>query len=1518
MVRRNRAQERSVREAAIRQVQQQHHHQQQQLQLQQHHHHPQLQQHQHQQQQQQLAGPHTAGPYAPPPSSHPWAALSWAVPPAIAFSQHNPSLLPPSHAVYPQLARLRRLSLRACNAGLGAACSAPHDELPLLKLRALREPEPCGEPGCRNCGGRAPPPPPPPLGYEDFPAPAVAPLGTIGVEACWEVATNPGHRALVQSGVMSAMGPELSLENARGGRIEAAPSRESLSPLPPPEHGGVLLSAGPPAQAGARKPAAGIAPPPLAVTYVLLRWSGSPAAASQRCQLRLPFKFTHLVSDAPSLTYLLNAPSLRETKTVHYSRHLAFSYSPPPSPLPGGALKTRAFTPETKQSQWAHAKPRPGRAPPGPAALSCASPDAAGSGAAFPAGPFFSPRVQMGLFDFSHWCMFRFLKRGRLAAFSGLPCPPDLGQVFGTTRDEPYLARDVNSFTLLFQQVIISNTAAADLDSAPRNPLLQAPRSRNLREKPVVDFALACKGSFYLTGFPTPASSMMVSSALSSVDFNKVINRCNQAGNDWDAIATTASGTVAPASPLPSAPRREKASSLPSAPHHEKAASEPALTRVSTVSTGSTGSVTSEGSELDGQYRYACPSCLAPFKSWKDLDAHCISTGHPRQLWSGKESARSAEEKRKELIAVAMSSQAEDDPARLPASALSSWSSAPSVSRGGSFTEHRIQQAALSYALRLIYLTALEEFALFKEMESFSLYSKPLLTSFSPGFFAIKNERVMSIRRLDPTASLGEHDPAVTRAIDLFREVLEAPVRPATDPTVIIVDLHVKGVGDNRPLISQFDPVILRVEDPDHPGYSNEICAQVHQVTLKTEIVSLKLPVLNSKVIPGGTMLTLDSRETPHFHFLAALFGLEYASNDGLQPSANPGNAGFDLKLNMTALKESTKTLFDVRLGFGSGKGVRMSRANLIASLPEALRYKVIETTCGNNMLEYRIREDQGGELSNPGVYIGESGGVVDDPVFSRDWRLGAEDVGEEEEATTEEGQEKIEKLVRILAPTQHNTRVNKLPRPQVGTMPHVYNESINGEQRQAIFDITSGFAGNAPYLIWGPPGTGKTTTIVEAILQKVHKPSTHPKRLLVCAPSDAASDVIALRLAEVLQPSQLARVSHFQRKADSLPSALMPYSPVTEDRIFSVPDDLTPFQVVVCTTYVSGMLTAVEFTDCFIDEACQATEPEVLIPLLLLPASASVTLAGDPRQLGPMVCSKAAAEGGLALSLLERLMSLSLYQGGEFAVMTCLRNNYRSHAALLEIPSTLFYKGQLRSCASEEKQLFAVKYEGVRNPALPIIFVDCEAGQHFADVDSPSFLNRVEAEAVVDQCVRLCSSAEVKVAQVDIAVITPFRAQVLLIRQLLRQKKLGNVGVGQVEDYQGQESKVVISSVLTEDEDRWQGEQNRRPFGFFRDAKRFNVAMSRAEALVVIVGRKQYLNSTDGYWQALLEHCEQNGLMEGWGEAKGGGAEGEVGFEGMRRAVSSLGLGFAAEEDHLKRTLGYAGDSAFTWRVTL
>ena len=83
------------------------------------------------------------------------------------------------------------------------------------------------------------------------------------------------------------------------------------------------------------------------------------------------------------------------------------------------------------------------------------------------------------------------------------------------------------------------------------------------------------------------------------------------------------------------------------------------------------------------------------------------------------------------------------------------------MSRGGSFTEHRIQQAALSYALRLIYLTALEEFALFKEMESFSLYSKPLLTSFSPGFFAIKNERVMSIRRLDPTASLGEHDPAV-------------------------------------------------------------------------------------------------------------------------------------------------------------------------------------------------------------------------------------------------------------------------------------------------------------------------------------------------------------------------------------------------------------------------------------------------------------------------------------------------------------------------------------------------------------------------------------------------------------------------------------------------------------------------------------------------------------------------------------------------------------------------------------
>ena len=303
--------------------------------------------------------------------------------------------------------------------------------------------------------------------------------------------------------------------------------------------------------------------------------------------------------------------------------------------------------------------------------------------------------------------------------------------------------------------------------------------------------------------------------------------------------------------------------------------------------------------------------------------------------------------------------------------------------------------------------------------------------------------------------------------------------------------------------------------------------------------------------------------------------------------------------------------------------------------------------------------------------------------------------------------------------------------------------------------------------------------------------------------------------------------------------------------------------------------------------------------------------------------------------------MELPIYKSNKYATMSSLRNNYRSHKALLEIPSTLFYGGTLKSFASDERQEACIAWEGLQkrkvsdesvpnaptNSAFPLLFYDAKLGEHNSLVDTPSYFNREECKIVVSIVTRLLSSKHVNCQANEIAVITPFRAQVLKLREGLRKANLGLVGVGQVEDYQGQEAKIVIvSCVLTSEVPKFNATGN-EAFGFMRDPKRFNVALSRAESLAIVVGSVSFLESSGYYWAALIEHCrlksalcDSNGDIQEEGENdENEGLEVKSGLDLLMEKADQLGMG--NEKHRLENVLNgcdYFFDSNPVWRITL
>ncbi|CAG8510498.1 12307_t:CDS:2 [Dentiscutata erythropus] len=403
-----------------------------------------------------------------------------------------------------------------------------------------------------------------------------------------------------------------------------------------------------------------------------------------------------------------------------------------------------------------------------------------------------------------------------------------------------------------------------------------------------------------------------------------------------------------------------------------------------------------------------------------------------------------------------------------------------------------------------------------------------------------------------------------------------------------------------------------------------------------------------------------------------------------------------------------------------------------------------------------------------------------------------------------------------------------------------------NYYQKQAVRIIKTGEHHPLPFIIFGPPGTGKSATVVEAILQLRNDDKN---RILACAASNAAANLLLRKLSEYLSPEEMIRIYAVSQKPNKLDSDLHRYCVINNGK-FQVPT-LTYIEerkVVVTTCITAGLLHALgrtkPYTHIFVDEAGQALEPEILTALQNGTKDTKIILAGDPKQLGPFVYSKIAKDHGLGQSLIERLVETSYYDFSD----TCkygvkLLINYRTHPSILNFPNATFYEGALQPCDDLNNNSL-INFSYLPKKGYPLMFWKVE-GKENREGQSPSWFNAHEAGyvlAVVKQLLKEDVKPE------DIGIISPYVKQREKISKLLKHKEINGVEIGTVEKFQGQERRVIIISTV-----------RTRSARFFGEPGRVCVALTRAQELLIVIGDPSTLTSNE-LWEQWLEEVRVEG----------------------------------------------------------
>ncbi|XP_039754327.1 probable RNA helicase armi [Pararge aegeria] len=452
------------------------------------------------------------------------------------------------------------------------------------------------------------------------------------------------------------------------------------------------------------------------------------------------------------------------------------------------------------------------------------------------------------------------------------------------------------------------------------------------------------------------------------------------------------------------------------------------------------------------------------------------------------------------------------------------------------------------------------------------------------------------------------------------------------------------------------------------------------------------------------------------------------------------------------------------------------------------------------------------------------------------------------------------------------------------------YNESLNKIQKNAVISILKGECRPMPYIVFGPPGTGKTVTVIETILQILR--CVPESRILVATPSNSASNLITERLIQYKEKftgSVMRLIAFHLVDSDSIPDIIKPYCATLDIAVENtskskhyVKDKINincsksfigRHRVTIGTCNGLGILKYINlpqghFTHVIVDEAGQATEPEIMVPLTFTDKDyGQIILAGDPMQLGPVVLSKYCKEFGMDESFLLRVLDRFPYlkdydanlDGFDKRLVTKLNDNYRSLKEVLTLPSEMFYDGTLvakidKSFKWTSKLINATaeifdsqSYDGG-------IFVFGIKGLNMRSEESPSWYNPQEASMVA---LTACKLYKRKVTADEIGIITPYVAQTKYLRVLFDSMGLPQPKIGTVEDFQGQERAIILISTVRSSESIIQ-EDMKRYLGFLNCPKRLNVALTRAH-ISSIIYCNPHLLSTDPLWHRVITHAVAN-----------------------------------------------------------
>ncbi|MBQ0074835.1 MAG: AAA family ATPase [Prevotella sp.] len=440
-------------------------------------------------------------------------------------------------------------------------------------------------------------------------------------------------------------------------------------------------------------------------------------------------------------------------------------------------------------------------------------------------------------------------------------------------------------------------------------------------------------------------------------------------------------------------------------------------------------------------------------------------------------------------------------------------------------------------------------------------------------------------------------------------------------------------------------------------------------------------------------------------------------------------------------------------------------------------------------------------------------------------------------------------------------------------TMPPMQFPWLNATQQKAVNEVL--WAKDVA-VVHGPPGTGKTTTLVEAIYETLRRET----QVLVCAQSNMAVDWISEKLVDhgvpVLRIGNPTRVNDkmlsftYERKFESHPdypelwamrknirqlrenrkkgdnyhqkiARLRERAAEIEMRIQA--SLFNEARVIACTLVGSAnkILVGQRFSTLFIDEAAQALEPACWIAIR---RAGRVILAGDHQQLPPTIKCFDAMKQGLGKTLMERIVE------NQPSVVTLLGVQYRMNEAIMRFSSDWFYGGKLLSDNS-------VRHRSVLDYDNPISWIDSEEPEQFIG-ESHGRINKAEADLLLDtleQYVEKIGKTRFIEERLDVGIISPYRVQTQYIRQQIRKRESFRqirslITVNTVDGFQGQERDIILISLVRSNE--------HGQIGFLSDLRRMNVAMTRARMKLIIFGNAATLSHST-FYKKLLEYIETN-----------------------------------------------------------